>query len=122
MTWLPVGTAGRANDSDDIEIRITAGTRRCYRILAADVPAVLAGYLGVLYAGDPESADPAGDVESSASGRMILGQSRAGLGFVVTDPTGGPLPVAEAEWMVVRDHLRAHYWRNDGPIEVLEVG
>lgn len=120
MTRQAVGTAGRADDADDLAFRIDGG--RQYRVLAADVPAVLAGYPGILYAGDPDAADPVGDVESSASGRMILGQSRAGLGFVVTVPSTWPLPVEAAEWMVPRDHLRAHYNRHDGPIEVLEVG
>lgn len=116
-----VGYAGKADDSDDIEIRITVGTRRCYRVLADDVPAVLIGYPAILYAGDPESADPAGDLETSASLRMLIGQSRAGLGFRVTVPSGGPLPVNAAEWTVPRDHLRAHYYRDDGPVEVLGV-
>jgi hypothetical protein len=119
MTWTTVGSAGRAEDSDDLEIRIAGPVRRCYRVLATDVPYVLLGYPAVLYAGDPAEADPVGDVESSASGRMLLGQSRAGLGFRVTVPSSGPLPVDTAEWLVVRDHLRAHYYRDDGPVEVL---
>jgi hypothetical protein len=119
MTRAIVGSAGRAEDSDDIEIRLVGC--RCYRVLAADVPWMLAGYPTALYAGDPAAADPAGDVEASASLRVLLGQSRAGLGFVVTVPSAGTIPVAEPEWMIVRDHLRAHYYRDDGPVEVLGV-
>jgi len=119
MTRAIVGSAGRAENSDDIEIRIAGG--RCYRVLAADVPWMLAGYPAILYAGDPAEADPAGDIEASASLRVLLGQSRAGLGFVVTVPSAGTIPVAEPEWMIVRDHLRAHYYRDDGPVEVLGV-
>jgi hypothetical protein len=53
---------------------------------------------------------------------VLLGQSRAGLGFVVTVPSEGPISVAEPEWLIPRDHLRAHYYRDDGPVEVLEAG
>ena len=120
MTRQAVGTAGRAGDSDDIEFRIDGG--RYYRVLAADVPLCLRGYPALLYAGDPDSADPVGDIESSVSGRVLIGASRADLGFVVTVPSTGPRPVAAAEWMVPRDHLRAHYWRNDGPVEIMGVG
>ena len=116
MTRVIVGTAGRADNSDDIEFCIGG---RYFRALAADVPALLDGYDTILYAGDPASADPIGDACASASGRMILGASRAGLGFVVTVPGGGPESVDAAEWMVPRDHLRAHYHRHDEPIEVL---
>ncbi len=118
MTWATVGAAGRADDSDDLEIRV--GGRVC-RVLAADVPAVLVGYAAPLYAGDPDAADPVGDVEASASGRMLLGAFRAGRGFIVTVPSAGPAPVDPAEFAIVRDHLRAHYWRDDGPVEVLGV-
>ncbi len=73
-----IGAAGRADDSEEIEVRITVGTRRLYRVLAADVPFVLAGYSAVLYS---EEGEPIGDIESSASGRMLIGASRAGHGF-----------------------------------------
>lgn len=110
------GTAGGADDSDEIEIRITAGVPRLYRVLAGDAPRVLAGYSAILYG---EEGEPVGDVAGSASGRMLLGASRAGLGFV-TD--GEVFPVEAAAWMVPRDHLRAHYYRHDGPVDVLAGG
>ncbi len=114
-----VGTAGRADDSDDLEIRIDGG--RSYRVLAADVPLCLRGYPAILYSGEPDSADPVGDIAGSASGRMLLGASRGGYGFMETVPSHGPLPVVGAEWMVPRDHLRAHYYRHDDPVDVLEA-
>ena len=114
------GEAGRADDSDDLEFRIDGG--RSYRVLATDVPLCLRGYPVLLYAGDPDSADPVGDIEGSASGRVLVGASRTGLGFVVTVPSTGPRPVSEAEWIVPRDHLRAHYNRHDGPVDVLAGG
>ena len=120
MTRQAVGTAGRAGDSDDIEFRIDGG--RYYRVLAADVPLCLRGYPALLYAGDPDSADPVGDIEGSASGLVLIGASRADLGFVVTVPSTGPRPVNKAEWLVPRDHLRAHYNRHDGPVDVLAGG
>ena len=110
MTWVHIGTAGRVDDSDDIEVRVP-GHR--YRVLAADAPRVLAGYPAVLYS---EEGEPVGDIESSASLRVLLGQSRAGRGFVLDGET---FPVEAPAWMVVRDHLRAHYYRDDGPVEVL---
>ncbi len=116
MTWETVGSAGRADDSDDIAIRIAAPVSRRYRVLAADAPRVLAGYPGVLYS---EEGEPIGDIESSASLRMLLGASRAGLGFVAD---GEICPVEVAAFLIVRDHLRAHYYRDDGPIEVLGGG
>lgn len=120
MTWHAVGTAGRADDSDDLEFRIDGG--RYYRVLAADVPLCLRGYPVLLYAGDPDSADPVGDIEGSVSGRVLVGASRAGLGFVVTVPSAGPRPVSGDGWIVPRDHLRAHYDRHDGPVDVLAGG
>lgn len=108
-----VGTAGRAEDSDEIEIRIGGGRR--YRVLAADVPFVLAGYSAVL---SGEEGEPVGDIAGSASGRMLLGASRAGRGFVAD---GEAFPVEAAAWIVPRDHLRAHYNRHDGPVDVLEA-
>ncbi len=110
-----VGSAGRADDSDEIEIRIAAPIRRFYRVLAADARQVLAGYPAVLYS---EEGEPIGDVAASASGRMLGGASRAGRGFV---PDGEAFPVEAAAWMVPRDHLRAHYYRHDGPVPVLGV-
>jgi hypothetical protein len=110
-----VGSAGRADDSDEIEIRIAAPVPRVYRVLTADVPRVLAGYSAVLYSGEGE---PVGDIAGSASGRMLLGASRAGRGFVAD---GAAFPVESTEWMVPRDHLRAHYHRHDGPVDVLEA-
>ena len=112
-----IGTAGRADDSDDLEFRIDGG--RYYRVLAADVLLCLRGYPALLYAGDPDSADPVGDIESSVSGRVLLGASRAGLGFVAEGET---FPVEAAAFMIPRDHLRAHYYRHDGPVEVLGGG
>lgn len=108
-----VGTAGRADDPDEIAIRLVAPVPRRYRVLATDAPRVLAGYSAPLYS---EEGEPVGDIAGSASGRMLVGASRAGLGFV---PVGEIFPVEAAAWMVVRDHLRAHYYRHDGPIEVL---
>ena len=116
MTWTAIGAAGRAEDSDDLEIR--AGGR-CCRVLAADVRTVFAGYAALLYAGDPAEADPVGEIGSSASVRMLLGQSRAGRGFVVTVPSAGPGPVEAPDWLIVRDQVRARYWRGDGPAPVL---
>ncbi|MEN6342207.1 MAG: hypothetical protein ABFC89_06555 [Methanospirillum sp.] len=110
-----VGSAGRADDSDEIEIRIAVPVPRAYRVLAADARQVLAGYQAVLYSVEGE---PVGDVAISASGRVLLGASRAGRGFVLD---GEAFPVEVAAWMVVRDHLRAHYHRHDGPVEVLEA-
>ena len=106
MNWTAIGAAGRAEDSDDLEIRVDG---RCSRVLAADVPAVLAGYAALLYAGDPAEADPVGEIGSSASGRMLLGQSRAGRGFDVTVPSAGPGPVEAADWLIVRDQVRARH-------------
>lgn len=111
-----VGTAGRADTPDEIEVRIAVPVPRRYRVLATDAPRVLAGYAAVLYS---EQGEPVGDIAGSASGRVLLGASRAGLGFV---PDGAVFPVGAAAWMVVRDHLRAHYYRNDGPVEVLGAG
>ncbi len=111
-----VGTAGRADNSDEIEIRITAGTPRRYRVLAEDASRVLGGYSAVLYS---EEGEPIGDIATSASGQMLLGASRAGLGFV---PDGEVFPVEVAAWMFSRDHLRAHYYQHDGPVEVLGGG
>lgn len=111
-----VGSAGRADTPDEIEIRIAAPVPRRYRVLAADAPRVLAGYSAVLYS---EEGEPVGDISGSASGRMLLGASRAGRGFV---PDGAAFPVETAAWMVVRDHLRAHYHRHDGRVEVLGAG
>ncbi len=71
MSRAIVCSAGRAEDSDDIEIRIAGG--RCYRVLAADVPWMLAGYPAILYASDPAAADPAGDVEASVVLRLVYG-------------------------------------------------
>ena len=111
-----VGSAGRADNPDEIEIRIAAPVPRVYRVLAADARQLLAGYSAVLYS---EEGEPVGDIAGSASGRMLLGASRAGFGFV---PAGAAFPVGAAAWMVVRDHLRAHYNRHDGPVEVLGAG
>ncbi|HIH03204.1 MAG TPA: hypothetical protein HA263_04935 [Methanoregulaceae archaeon] len=110
-----VGSAGRADDADEIEIRIAAPVPRVYRVLAADVRQVLAGYPAVLYSVEGE---PVGDVATSASGRVLLGASRAGLGFVLDNEA---CQAGAAAWMVVRDHFRAHYYRHDGPVEVLEA-
>ena len=111
-----VGSAGRADTPDEIEIRIAAPVPRRYRVLAADAPRVLAGYSAVLYS---EEGEPVGDIESSASVRVLLGASRAGLGFVAD---GEARPVGAAAFLVVRDHLRAHYNRHDGPVDVLAGG
>lgn len=111
-----VGSAGRADDSDEIEIRIEAPVRRFYRVLSADVPFVLRGYAAILYG---EEGSPAGDIATSASGRVLIGASRAGLGFV---QVGEVFPVEAAAFMIPRDHLRAHYHRLDGPIAVLGGG
>lgn len=111
-----IGSAGRADDPDEIEIRIAVPVPRRYRVLATDAQQVLAGYPAVLYSVDGE---PIGDVAISASGRVLLGASRAGLGFV---PDGAAFPVGAAAWMIARDHLRAHYYRHDGPVEVLGAG
>lgn len=111
-----VGSAYRVDTPDEIEIRIAAPVPRVYRVLAADAGQVLAGYPAVLYSGEGE---PVGDVATSASGRVLLGASRAGRGFV---SDGEVFPVEAAAWMVVRDHLRAHYNRHDGPVEVLGAG
>ena len=116
MTWLAVGTAGRAENPDELEIRISAGVPRRYRVLAADVPAVLAGYAAVLF---NEEGDPVGDIGPSADGVMLLGAGRAGRGFV---PGGTVFPVSHAAWAIPRDHLRAHYNRHDGPVDVLLAG
>ncbi len=113
MTWETVGSAGKADDSDEILIRITAGIRRRYRVLADDAPYLLVGYPAVLYSDDGEAI---GDIGASAGGRMLLGASRAGLGFV---PDGIGFPVDAAAFLVPRDHLRAHYYRDDGPVAVL---
>ncbi len=115
MTWETVGSAG-ADDSGEILVRITAGPRRRYRVLAGDAPALLAGRPAVLYA---EEGEPIGDIRTSASGRMLIGASRAGLGFV---PGGTACPVGPPAFAIVRDHLRAHYGRNDGTVEVLRGG
>lgn len=114
MTWTTVGLAGRAEDSDDIAIRIAIPIRRCYRVMAADVARVLSGWPAVLYAGD--AADPIGDITTSARGWMLIGAGRAGLGFV---PDGTTVPVDAPAFAIPRDHLRAHYYRDDGPVEVL---
>lgn len=116
MARETVGTAGRADGSDEIEIRIPAPASRCYRVLADDAPRVLAGWPAILY--DEEGA-AVGDIESSASLRMLVGASRAGLGFVAEGET---FPVEAAAFMIPRDHLRAHYYRHDGPVEVLGGG
>ena len=116
MTWEAVGTAGRAEESDEIAIRIAGPVPRRYRVLAADAPRVLAGYPAILYS---EEGEPVGDIESSASLRMLIGASRAGLGFVADGET---FPVEAAAFLIVRDHLRAHYYRDDGPVEVLGGG
>ena len=108
-----VGSAGKADGSDEIEIRIAAGVPRFYRVLADDVPGLLQGYSAVLYG---EEGEPVGDIEASASLRMLIGASRAGLGFL-TD--GETCPVGVPAFMIPRDHLRAHYYRGDGPVEVL---
>lgn len=113
MTRETVGTAGRASDSDEIEIRIAAPVARRYRVLADDAPRLLAGHPAVLYSGEGE---PIGDLEASAGLRMLVGASRAGLGFVAD---GEARPVGAAAFLVVRDHLRAHYNRHDGPVDVL---
>ncbi|MEN6516956.1 MAG: hypothetical protein ABFC38_02040 [Methanospirillum sp.] len=111
-----VGSAGRAEDSDEIEIRIAVPLPRVYRVLAVDARQVLAGYPAVLYSREGE---PVGDIAASASGRVLLGVSRAGLGFVLD---GEACPVEVAAFLVPRDHLRAHYDRHDGPVEVLGGG
>jgi hypothetical protein len=111
-----IGSAGRADDSDEIEIQIASPVLRVYRVLAADARQVLAGYPAVLYSREGE---PVGDVATSASGRVLLGASRAGLGFVLD---GEACPVGIAAFLVPRDHLRAHYDRHDGPVEVLAGG
>ena len=111
-----VGSAGRADDADGIEIRIAAPVPRVYRVLAADAPRMLAGYAAVLYS---EEGEPVGDIAGSASGRVLLGSSRAGRGFV---PDGAAFPVMTAAFLIPRDHLRAHYDRHDGPVEVLGAG
>lgn len=111
-----VGSAGRADDSDEIEIRIGAPTPRVYRVQAEDAGRVLSGYSAVLYS---EEGDPIGDIAGSASGRMLIGASRAGLGFV---PDGDVFLIDAAAFLIPRDHLRAHYNRHDGPIEVLGGG
>lgn len=108
-----VGTAGRVDDADAIEIRIAVGTPRRYRVPAGDARRVLGGYSAVLY-DDEDGA--IGDIATSASGRMLIGAGRAGRGFV---PDGTVFPVEAAAWMIPRDHLRAHYHRYDGPVEVL---
>jgi len=111
-----VGTAGRADDSDELEIRIRAPTPRRYRVRGEDVQRVLRGHPAVLFS---EEGEPIGDIAGSASGRMLIGASRAGLGFV---PDGEVFPVEAAAFLIPRDHLRAHYNRHDGPIEVLGGG
>jgi hypothetical protein len=111
-----VGSAGRADTLDEIEIRIAVPVPRRYRVLATDASRVLAGYSAVLYS---EEGEPVGDIEGSASGRVLLGASRAGRGFV---PEGAAFLVEVAAWMIARDHLRAHYNRHDGRIEVLGAG
>jgi len=108
-----IGSAGRADGSDEIEVRIAVGVPRVYRVLAGDVPRLLQGYPAALYG---EEGEPVGDIAASASLRMLVGASRAGLGFVAD---GATCPVGVPAFMVPRDHLRAHYDRGDGPVEVL---
>ena len=117
MTWNTIGVAGRADDADDITIRIGTPVRRWYRVQGEDVPRVLGGYAALLYAGD--AADAIGDIATSASGTMLIGASRAGLGFV---PAGAVFPPSPPAFLIPRDHLRAHYDRDDGPVEVLGTG
>ena len=50
---------------------------------------------------------------------MLIGASRAGLGFV---PAGAVFPPSPPAFLIPRDHLRAHYDRDDGPVEVLGTG
>jgi hypothetical protein len=111
-----IGLAGRADDSAEIEVRLTAPVRRFYRVLAGDVPAVLGGYAAGLH---NEEGTPVGDIETSASGRMLIGASRAGLGFI---EEGEIVPVGTPAFMIPRAHLAAHYHRHDEPVEVLAPG
>ena len=91
MTWETIGSTGAAGDA----------------------PFLRAGYPAVLFM---EEGKPIGDVRTSASGRMLIGATRAGPGFV---PAGSACPVGAPAFAIVRDHPGAHYCRNDGPVEVL---
>ncbi|MEN6342434.1 MAG: hypothetical protein ABFC89_07720 [Methanospirillum sp.] len=98
MAWATIGSAGRADDADGIPIRIAAGTPRRYRVRDGDVPSVPDGCPAILYT---EEGEPAGDIAASTSGRMLLGASRAGRGFV---PDGTGLPVRRSDFAIPRDH------------------
>ena len=109
-----IGSAGR--DGDGIAVRLEAGPRRgCYRVPAAEVPGLFAGYAATLVA----DGVAVGDIAASRGLRVLVGAFRAGLGFL---EAGTLCPVVTAAFLVPRAHLAAHYERDDGPVPVLAGG
>ncbi|HQJ88411.1 MAG TPA: hypothetical protein PLY91_07715 [Methanoregulaceae archaeon] len=109
-----IGQIGR--DGDAIAVRLFTGPRRgCYRVMAEEVPTLLAGFPATLYADEM----PVGDIAASRSLRVLRGAFRAGLGFL---EAGTACPVVSAAFLVPRAHLAAHYGRDDGPVPVLAGG
>ncbi|NLX48319.1 MAG: hypothetical protein GXY82_00285 [Methanospirillum sp.] len=55
---------------------------------------------------------------------MSIGDVHAGPNALETGTSarGTVFPVGHAAWAVPRDHLRAHYNRHDGPVDVLLAG
>jgi hypothetical protein len=110
-----IGTVVR--DGDDLLWRLSAGMHTgVYRTPAAEVADLLAGGSAVLYEDD---GWPVGDLGTSASLRILIGQLRE-AGVFLVEP--GPFPVEDPTFMVPRAQVRAYYDRGDGPAPVLSVG
>ena len=102
---------------DDLLWRLVAGPHTgVYWTPAADVAGLLAGGSAVLYEDD---GWPVGDVATSASLRMLIGQFRP-AGVFVLGPAADA--VTAPSLMVPRAQVRAHYYRDDGPVEVMRAG
>ena len=109
-----VGTVER--DGDDLLWRLAGALPGLYWTPAVAVPGLFAGGSAVLYEDD---GWPVGTVGTSASLRMLIGEFSPAAVFVY-EP--GVFAVVDPSFMVPRAHVRAHYWRNDGPVPVLACG
>jgi hypothetical protein len=109
-----IGTVER--DGDDLLWRLSGARPGVYWTAAGGVPALVAGGSAVLYGDD---GWPVGTVGTSASLLMLIGQFREAGAFVYEPDV---FAVAEPSFMVPRARVRAHYWRDDGPVPVLACG
>ncbi len=109
-----IGTVER--DGDDLFWRLAGALPGFYWTPAVAVPGLFAGGSAVLYEDD---GWPVGTVGTSASLRMLIGAFRP-AGVFVYEP--GLFAVEDPSFMVPRAQVRAHYWRNDGPVPVLACG